>query len=136
MAPTQPNYPDDLWPEGEVLRVDALSDKEVLTELQNIMNGCHYSWHTINQLLQQQLDNKVLEFTLEDGDVIFEWNNLCDQKQQWEKKGLLSISCADFNRDCLINLKIIPFKGGLDTEGTYLLSLYQMYLTRNKDGGS
>ena len=105
-----------LWPEWEVLRVDALSDREVLTELHGIMDGRNYSWHSINQLLQKQLDNDSLEFTLHDGDVVFEWNNLCNQKKLWERTKLLSNNCADFNRDCLINLKIMPFKGGLYTE--------------------
>ena len=108
-----------LWPKEEVLRIEALSDKQVLAELQDIMNGRNYSWHKINQSLQAQLDNDALEYTLEDGDVIFEWNNLCDEKRQWERKGHLSVSCMDFNRDCLINLKIIPFKGGLGDEGRF-----------------
>jgi hypothetical protein len=51
--------------------------------------------------------------TLTHGDVIFEWNNLCDDRKHWENNSCLSINCDDFNRDCLIDLKIIPFKGGL-----------------------
>ena len=110
-----------LWPNREVLRIEALSDKQVLAELQAIMEGCAYSWHKINQLLQAELDKDALEFTLEDGDVIFEWNNLCDEKRQWERKRSHSVQSAEFNRDCLINLKIIPIQGGLGIEGKLLI---------------
>jgi predicted RNA-binding protein YlxR (DUF448 family) len=106
-----------LWPNREVLRIEALSDIQVLAELQDIMEGRGYSWHKINQLLQAELDKDALEYTLKDGDVIFEWNNLCDERRQWEKKGSHSVQCAEFNRDCLINLKIIPIQGGLGVEG-------------------
>ena len=119
------------WPKEEVLRIEALSDEEVLAELRDIMNGRDYSWHKISQSLQTRLDDDALEYTLEDGDVIFEWNNLCDEKRQWERKGRLSVNCTDFNRDCLINLKIIPFKGGLGAEGKYLTDLNSTALTRN-----
>jgi hypothetical protein len=71
-----------LWPKEEVLRIEALSDKEVLAELRDVIGGRNYSWHKINQSLQAQLDNTALEYTLEDRDVIFEWNNLCDKKRQ------------------------------------------------------
>ena len=84
-----------LWPMQEVLRIESLIDKEVLAELQDIMRGNNYSWYTINELLQVQRDNNALEFTLNDGDVIFEWNNLCDEKKQWEKHGCLSIIDSD-----------------------------------------
>lgn len=104
----------------EVLRIEALLDNQVLTELQDIMEGRNYSWHTISRFLQAQLDKDALEFTLEHGDVIFEWNNLCDEKREWEQKGRLSVGIAEFNRDCLINLKIIPIKGGLGFEGNYV----------------
>ncbi|KFZ13521.1 hypothetical protein V501_03677 [Pseudogymnoascus sp. VKM F-4519 (FW-2642)] len=72
--------------------------------------------------MQDQLDNGALEFTAEDGDVLFEWNNLCDEKRNWEREGRFSLSCADFNRDCLINLKIIPTKAGLGFKGSQLVS--------------
>ncbi|TVY14768.1 hypothetical protein LARI1_G008253 [Lachnellula arida] len=111
-----------LWPKTEVLRIEALSDKLVIAELQAIMEGCGYSWHKINQLLQAELDKEALEFTLEDGDIIFEWNNLCDQKRQWETKRSHSVQSTEFKRDCLINLKIIPFKAGLGIEGLNLVT--------------
>ncbi|KAH8800513.1 hypothetical protein F5884DRAFT_810648 [Xylogone sp. PMI_703] len=77
------------------------------------MEGDRYSWYSVNEALQNQLDKEALEFTFIGRDVIFEWNNLCDEKQKWERKGYLSTNNADFNRDCLINLKILPFKAGL-----------------------
>ncbi|TVY17570.1 hypothetical protein LARI1_G004942 [Lachnellula arida] len=111
-----------LWPNQEVLRIETLSDKLVVAELQAIMEGYGYSWHKINQLLQAELDKEALEFTLEDGDVIFEWNNLCDEKRQWERKRTHSVQSVGFKRDCLINLKIIPFKAGLGIEGVKLVT--------------
>jgi len=67
--------------------------------------------------MQAQVDEGVLEFTLQDGDVVFEWNSLCDEKREWERNGRLSVrNCAEFNRHCLINLKIIPSQGlGLES---------------------
>jgi hypothetical protein len=85
----------------------------VLSELQEIMDGRGYSWHSINELLQDQLNKEDLEFTIIDGDILFEWNNLCDEKRKWERKGCLSDDSVEFNRDCLINLKILPFQAGL-----------------------
>ena len=124
----------------EVLRIESLLDEEVLAELQDIMGGKSYSWYTINDLLQAQRDNNALEFTLDDGDVIFEWNNLCDEKKQWEKHECLSIIDSDFNRDCLINLKVIPFKGGIVDEGkveqilsSMLTRIGQQLVTTNLD---
>ena len=106
-----------LWQEKEIDRVNALSDRQVLAELQRIMDGYDYSWHTINQALQEQLNDGTLEFTLEHGDVSFEWNNLCDERREWKKRGRFSVCSADFNRDCLINLKIIPVRAGLGDKG-------------------
>lgn len=105
------------WPKLEVLRIEALSDEDVLLELESIMEGRNYSWHSINEQMQAELDKGALEFTAEDGDVLFEWNNLCDEKRNWEREGHFSLSYADFNRDCLINLKIIPTKAGLGSKG-------------------
>jgi hypothetical protein len=117
-VPCRDDAVDDfsLWPEREVLRIEALSEQQVLSELQEIMEGRSYSWHSINQLLQDQLDKEALEVTFIDGDILFEWNNLCDEKRKWERKGCLSNDCAEFNRDCLINLKILPFQAGLGLE--------------------
>ena len=106
-----------IWPKREVLRIEELPDQQVLSELQKVMEGYNYSWHSINMLLQDQLDKGHLEFTLVDGDVLFEWNNLCDKEREWERKGRLSNDSADFNRDCLINLMILPFQVGLGHKG-------------------
>jgi hypothetical protein len=106
-----------LWPKHEVLRIEALSDEEVLSELESIVDGRSYSWHSINELMKAQLYKGALEFTFQDGDVIFEWNNLCDEKRNWEQKRSLSSSSKRFNRDCLINLKILPTKAGFGSEG-------------------
>jgi hypothetical protein len=118
------------WETQEVLRIEALLDTEVLAELQRILDGHDYSWHRISQLLQEQLDGGILEFTLDDGSVIFEWNNLCSEKQRWESKGRLSARCAEFYKDCLINLKILPFQGGLSIEGKNLGLIPLDVLTR------
>ncbi|PMD60266.1 uncharacterized protein K444DRAFT_482987, partial [Hyaloscypha bicolor E] len=104
------------WPKREVLRIKALSEQQVLSELQEIMEGRSYSWHSINELLQDQLHKEALEFTFIDGDILFEWNNLCNEKRKWERKGCLSDDCAEFNRDCLTNLKVLPFQAGLGLE--------------------
>ena len=104
------------WPEQAVLWVEALSKQQVLEELHSIMNDRNYSWHSINALLQSRLEQGDLDFTFEDGDVLFEWNNLCDEKRRWEVKGELSQDSDEFNQDSLINLLILPFVGGLGPE--------------------
>lgn len=106
-----------LWAKRQVLRIEALSKQEVLCELQGIMEGHNYSWHCINDLLQAQFNEGSLEFSLVDGDVLFEWNNLCNEKRVWEKRGRLSVDIAEFNMDCLINLNILPVQAGLGMEG-------------------
>lgn len=106
-----------LWPKEEVSRIEALSNQEVLSELERIMDGRNYSWHKINELMTTQLCKGALEFTFQNGDVIFEWNNLCDEKRNWEQKRRLSSSSTEFNIDCLINLKILPAKAGFASEG-------------------
>jgi hypothetical protein len=50
---------------------------------------------------------------LEHGGVVFEWNNLCEERREWKKRGRFSACSADFNSDRLINLKIIPVRAGL-----------------------
>ena len=56
-------YDFNLWPSREVFRIEALSETQVVAELQDIMKGRNYSWHTTNQKLQAQLENGALEFT-------------------------------------------------------------------------
>ncbi len=74
----------------------------------------------INEFLQEKFESNALELTCADGDTLFEWNNLCDEKRKWEQKRCLSSSCAEFNRDCLINLKILPFQAGLGPESMFV----------------
>jgi hypothetical protein len=106
-----------LWAKREVLRIEALSKQQVLRELQGIMEGRNYSWNYISELLQARFDEGSLEFSLKDGTILREWNNLCAEKRAWEKKGHLSTNDAEFNMDCLINLKILPVQAGLGIEG-------------------
>ena len=84
-----------LWPNEEVLRIEALSDQEVLSELERIVDGRNYIWHSINELMKTQLYKGALEFTFQDGDVIFEWNNLCDEKRNWEQTRLVARSSIE-----------------------------------------
>ena len=106
-----------MWAKRQVLQIENLSKQQVLLELQGIMEGHSYSWHCINEFLQARFDDGSLELSLVDGDVLFEWNNLCDEKRVWEKRGRLSVNNAEFNMDCLINLKILPVQAGLGIEG-------------------
>ena len=106
-----------LWAKQQVLQIEDLSKQQVLFEVQGIMEGHNYSWHCINEFIQARYDEGSLEFTSVDGDVLFEWNNLCDEKRVWEKTGRLSVNNAEFYMDCLINLKILPVQGGLGMEG-------------------
>lgn len=101
----------------EVRRIEALSNEEVRLEFEAIIKGHGYSWHSINALMQNQLNEGALEFTGIDGDVIFEWNNLCDEKRHQEQNGCYLITCDEFYRDCLINLKIMPTKARFGLEG-------------------
>ncbi|KAH7309381.1 hypothetical protein BKA65DRAFT_469477 [Rhexocercosporidium sp. MPI-PUGE-AT-0058] len=104
------------WAERQVLRVENLSKQQVLLELHGIMEGHSYSWHCINEFLQARFDEGSLECSPVDGDVLFEWNNLCDEKRTWERKGRLSVNNSGFNMDCLINLMILPVQAGLGNE--------------------
>ena len=106
-----------LGPSDEVLRIEALQNEEVYAEIRDIMDSQSYSWNRISQFLQEQLERGALEFTLKDGDVVFEWNNLCDEKQKWERQRCLSVDSPEFLRDCLINLKLIPIHGGIGLQG-------------------
>jgi len=108
----------ELWAKRKVQEMENLSEQQVFVELQDIMmEGHNYSWHCINTLLQARLDEGSLEFSDGDGEVLLEWNNLCDIKRRWEKKGYPAAESAEFDLNCLINLKILPFKAGLGSEG-------------------
>ncbi|KAH8674435.1 hypothetical protein BGZ60DRAFT_404018 [Tricladium varicosporioides] len=123
-SPPDGTYRSDTytWSKQTVLRIEALSEQQVLSELQGVIEGRTYSWHSISKLLQSRLDEGDLEFVPADGNILFEWNNLCYEKQEWERKGRLSQECAEFNRDCLINLMILPFQAGLGFESLQLIT--------------
>jgi hypothetical protein len=106
-----------VWSKYTVLRIEALSEQQVSSELLEVMKGLNYSWHTINDILQGLLDQGDLEYIPVDGDIVFEWNNLCDEKREWERKGCLRHDCAEFNKDCLINLMILPLQAGIGMKG-------------------
>ncbi|KAH6699894.1 hypothetical protein BKA61DRAFT_496159, partial [Leptodontidium sp. MPI-SDFR-AT-0119] len=105
------------WAVRQVLRVENLLKQQVLLELHGIMEGHSYSWHCINELLQAQFDEGSLKCSPVDGDVLFEWNNLCDEKRTWEKKGRLLVNDVGFNINYLINLMILLVQVGLSNEG-------------------
>ena len=83
-----------LWAKQQVLRIEDLLKQQVLFKVQGIIEGHNYSWHCINEFIQARFDEGSLEFTLVDGDVLFEWNNLCDEKRLWEKTRRLSVNNA------------------------------------------
>ncbi|KAH8800506.1 hypothetical protein F5884DRAFT_758105 [Xylogone sp. PMI_703] len=58
-------------------------------------------------------DKDILQFTQTDGEILFEWNNLCYEKLKCGKREAIPNNCVQFNRDYLINLKILPFKARL-----------------------
>lgn len=105
------------WSKQTVLQIEELSEQQVFSELQGIMEGRNYLWHSVNELLQSRFDQGDLTFIPLDGDVLFEWRNLCEEKKKWENNRCLSSDSAEFNRDCLINLMILPFQAGLGLEG-------------------
>ena len=51
-----------------------------------------------------------------------------DQTTKYGENGCLSIICKDFNRDCLINFRITPVKGGIGYQG-------KVYATRAPGSG-
>lgn len=109
----------EVWAKQQVLDIEDLSKQQVLLELQGVMGGHNYSWHSINALLQARFEEGKLKFSLVNGNVLYEWNNLCYEKRIWEKKGHLSVHNSEFNVDCLINLKILPVQAGLGIEGAF-----------------
>jgi len=73
------NY--SMWEKQEIARINALSDKQVMRELKEIMRGRGYSWHTISQRLQKRLVYNDLEIEhFEPGNILYEWNVLCDER--------------------------------------------------------
>ena len=87
---------------------DALTDYEVFIELQIIIEGRSYSWHSINQGLQAQVDNGLLT----DQIVIQRWNFLCGEKRRWEHVERHSFICQRYNRGYLFSLTTILMLAG------------------------
>ena len=104
-------FPDNFTrsPKGELARINTLTDYEVFIELQIIMEGRSYSWHSINQGLQAQVDDGVLI----DEIIIHRWNFLCGEKRRWEHMERHSFICQRYNRGCLFSLTTIPMLAGL-----------------------
>ncbi len=98
-------------------RIQKLSDREVLTELRDIMKGRNYSWLSISGQLQDRLDRSLLKIEhFESGNIPYEWNVLCDERISWKLHGQPSFRSFRFNRACLVNLRIIPTQAGLGEE--------------------
>ena len=94
---------------NEIARVSALTDRQILRELGEIMKGNGYSWRSISQRLRAKAHWKLLEIEhFEPGNILYEWNVLCDEKLSWQLHGCPSFRSFRFNRDCLIKLKVIP----------------------------
>ncbi len=107
-----------LWEKQQMSRIAKLSDRSVLRELRSIMNGEIYSWGRISQLLKHRFDEKLLVLEhFEPGNILYEWNVLCDEKRHWSHHKRPSFKSLKFNRDSLIKLKIIPTQAGLGIEG-------------------
>jgi hypothetical protein len=109
-----------MWEKQEMGRIIELSDQQVMRELKEIMRGRDYSWHTISQRLQKRLRYNDLEIEhFEPGNILYEWNVLCDERLSWLRYSRPSFRNFKFNRACLTNLKIIPTQAGLGTEGKF-----------------
>ena len=93
----------------EWARINALPDYHVFRELQEILGGSKYSWHTINQKIQAQVDDEIFvnEFYLQ------LWNFLCQERGKWEHMQRQSFVCPRYNRGYLLSLKTIPLLIGL-----------------------
>lgn len=101
----------DTWETLQHDRITKLSDAEVLVELRNVMKGCNYSWRTISKKLRARNRNGYLELEhFEAGNLLYEWNVLCDEKLHWSRYGNPSFRNSGFNRVCLVNLLVIPWK--------------------------
>lgn len=107
-----------LWEKQQIEWVNSLSGEQVLRELSDIMFGHNYSWYTISQRLQTRFNNKMLYLEhFEPGNMLYEWNVLCDERVSWRRHNQPSFKSSKFDRACLINLKIIPSQAGLGLEG-------------------
>jgi hypothetical protein len=112
------NY--SIWEKQEVRRINALSNQQVMEELKETMRGRGYSWHRISQRLQKRRIYNDLQIEhFEPGNILYEWNVLCDERLSWLRHSRPSFRNVNFNRACLTNLKIIPTQAGLGIEGKF-----------------
>jgi hypothetical protein len=103
-----------------MIRISGLSDAEVYLELSSKMRGESFSWSIISQCLRAQFRSKKLRLEhFEPGNILYEWNVLCDEKLHWQRLERPSFMSFKFNRDCLVKLKIIPTQAGLGMNGIY-----------------
>lgn len=120
------------WEQWQIERVNSLSDRAVSQELKGIMRNINYSWRLISRKLEERVDSGLLEIEhFEPGNIIYEWNVLCDEKICWQRNGRPSFRSFRFNRDCLTKLKIIPTQAGLGTEGRKARSLSSPSINRS-----
>jgi hypothetical protein len=112
------------WETLQKTRINSLSDRAVLEELRDIMAGRGYSWYGIARGLQRRYRKGLISLEhFDPGNVLYEWNVLCDEKISWERRKCPSFLSFRFNRACLFNLKMIPVAAGLGHKGT----LFQDY---------
>lgn len=105
------------WEQQHIKRVETLSDQQVLKEVNRIMLGHNYSWYTISQRLQAKHNDKKLYLEhFEPGNVLYEWNVLCDERISWLRHKEPTFRSVKFNKTCLINLVLVP-SAGLGLEG-------------------
>ena len=117
------------WERKEISRVLSLSDRDVLTQLRETMRGYDYSWHTISFRLRALLRCKAMRLEhFEPGNILYEWNVLCDEKLSWQRHGHPSFLNFRFNRICLIHLLIIPTQAGFGTQGKLFLKPHKIFI--------
>jgi len=91
------------------MRASILTDNKVKRELRAIMHGVNHSWLCISQQLQARVNCGTLQiYHFESGNTIYEWNVFCDKKCHWKIFGRPLFLSFKFNRDCLVQLKIMP----------------------------
>ena len=83
------------------------------------MRGHGYSWGKISQhLLDEFCTHNLQLLHFEAGNILYEWVVLCDERVSWQQHGGPSFQNFDFNRDCLINLTMLPTQAGMGQKGT------------------
>jgi hypothetical protein len=98
-----------------------LSDSQVLAELRATMLSHNYSWYTISNSLQSNLESQRLVIEhFEPGNILYEWNVLCDEGIHWQHHERPTFRNATFNRECLLLLRITPTQAGLGRIDKYI----------------